>query len=106
MRRYDDFEIEIGAAIRQARIRKGFPLEDVAARANLSPNAVRALELGRGSSLNTLINVLNVLDELNMFTDWIDANQTFSPIDALRQSRKQRRVPQRVSGKVRSDHGI
>ncbi|MDR1954149.1 MAG: helix-turn-helix transcriptional regulator [Clostridiales Family XIII bacterium] len=100
MKQNDDFEIELGGAIRKARIRKGYPLEDVAARANLSPNAVRAIELGRGSSLATLIKVLRVLDELYILEDWIDAKQTFSPIEALRQSQGKSETPQRVSRKA------
>jgi transcriptional regulator with XRE-family HTH domain len=99
MKQNDDFEIELGDAIRQVRIRKGYPLEDVAARANLSPNTVRAIELGRGSSLATLIKVLRVLDELYMLADWIDAKQTFSPIKALRLSQGKPETPQRVSVK-------
>jgi transcriptional regulator with XRE-family HTH domain len=104
MKSNDDIELEIGDAIRQTRIRKGYPLEDVAAKANLSPNAVRALELGRGSSLSTMIKVLKVLDELSIFTDWSSAHQTFSPVAALKKSRSPGREPQRVSRKIRKEN--
>ncbi|MDR0817885.1 MAG: helix-turn-helix domain-containing protein [Clostridiales Family XIII bacterium] len=99
MENRNDYEKEIGKTIRQVRIHKGYSLEDVAAKANLSPNSVRALELGSGSSLSTMIRVLKVLDGLSMFTDWIDAQQSFSPLDALRQSRNQSDEPKRVSRK-------
>jgi transcriptional regulator with XRE-family HTH domain len=98
---YTEIENDFGNAIRKTRIRKGYSLEDVAAMANLSANAVRSLELGRGSSLSTLLKVLRVLDEMKMFTDWIDASQGFSPIEALRQSQRRAPEPRRVSRRIK-----
>jgi transcriptional regulator with XRE-family HTH domain len=99
-KRIGDIEVDFGGAIRQARIRKGYSLEDVAARANLSANAVRSLELGRGSTLSTLLKVLNILDETKLFTDWIDRGKAFSPVEALKQSkRRTSQPPRRVSRK-------
>jgi transcriptional regulator with XRE-family HTH domain len=99
MKTNPNIEADIGSTIRQVRIAKGYSLEDVAAKTNLSPNSVRALELGRGSSLSTMVKVLKALDELKLFTNWIEAQQTFSPLEALRQSRNQKPKPQRVSKK-------
>jgi len=94
-----NMENEIGEAIRQARIRRGFSLEDAAARANLSATAVRNLELGRGSTLRTMIKLLNVIDETGLFTDWIESKNAFSPITLFRETEKKAARPKRVSRK-------
>jgi transcriptional regulator with XRE-family HTH domain len=110
MKTYADYENAFGAAVRQARIRKGLPLEDVAERANLSPTSVRALELGRGSTLATLTKVLRVLDETGFIEDWAAEQRSFSPIAALRETRGKEKAPQRVSRRRRrtrvGGHGV
>jgi len=103
MEQNDRHESEIGEAIRRIRIRNGFSLEDVAGKANLSPTSVRALELGRGSTLSTLIKVLRVMDETDLFTDWIEGSKEVSPIMALQASRKENTTPRRVSRKTKKE---
>ena len=95
----DYFEIEFGQAVRNARIKKGFSLEDVAARANLSPTSVRALELGRGSTLTTLFKVLHVIDELSFIENWIAKGEAYSPIAMFREKSKLSYRPKRVSSR-------
>jgi len=103
----DEHEIELGKAIRQTRIRNGFTLEDVAARANLSPTSVRALELGRGSTVTTLVRVLRVLDETRLITDWVYASREFSPIMMFRETMGKPAEAQRVSGpRRRKNEGV
>ena len=92
-------EKKIGGTIRRLRIRKGLSLEDVAARASLSPISVRALELGRGSTLSTLLKVLNAIDETGFILSWAEGSNEISPMQALRDSRKQTLEPKRVSRK-------
>jgi len=92
-------EKKLGEAIRQYRIKKGLPLEEVAAKANLSPVSVRALELGRGSTLKTTLKVLNIIDETSFLLDWVDRNEAKSPMDVLRTSRKLTAKPKRVKRK-------
>ena len=92
-------EKKIGETVRRLRIRKGLPLEDVAARANLSPISVRALELGRGSTLSTLLKVLKTIDETAFILEWTEKSIEVSPMQALRDSRKQTSEPKRVSRK-------
>ncbi|MCL2528844.1 MAG: helix-turn-helix domain-containing protein [Coriobacteriia bacterium] len=94
-----DTELEIGKAIRQARIRKGLTLDDTAARANLSPTAVRSLELGRGSTLSTMLKVLSVIGETRLFTEWIESSRKFSPVAQFRETQKKAAYPQRVGRK-------
>ena len=95
----DYLEIEFGQAIRQARIKKNLSLEDVAARANLSPTSVRALELGRGSTISTLIKVLNVIDELSFMENWMAHSESFSPIAVFREKSNLAYRPKRVSAR-------
>ena len=90
-------EKKIGETIRRLRIRKGLPLEDVAARANLSPISVRALELGRGSTLSTMLKVLKAIDETGFIVDWMEKSNVVSPLQVLRNSRKLKAEPKRVS---------
>ena len=99
MKESSSMELEIGAAIRQARIRRGISLEDTAARANLTPTAVRNLELGRGSTLRTMLKVLSVIEETDLFTDWIARSKEFSPIAYFRETENKAAYPKRVSRK-------
>ena len=92
-------EQKIGETIRRLRIRKGLPLEEVAARASLSPISVRALELGRGSTLSTMLKVLNAIDETDFILEWTEKSNEISPMQALRNSRKLAEAPKRVSRK-------
>ena len=96
-------EKKLGEAVRYYRIKKGMPLEDVAAKANLSPRAVRALELGRGSTLKTILKVLKIIDEDSFIIDWIDKSNVKSPMEALRSSMKLTEKPKRVSRRIIGD---
>ena len=95
MHMYFDEKV-FGETIRRLRIRKKMPLEDVAARANLSPISVRALELGRGSTLSTVLKVLKAIDETGFILDWAEKSDEISPMQALRNSRKLTTEPKRV----------
>ncbi|MCL2163072.1 MAG: helix-turn-helix domain-containing protein [Oscillospiraceae bacterium] len=92
-------EKKIGETIRRLRIRKELPLEDVAARASLSPISVRALERGRGSTLSTMLKVLKAIDETGFILDWAEKSKEISPLQALRNSRNLVAEPKRVSRK-------
>ena len=92
-------EKKLGETIRRLRIHKGIPLEEVAAKASLSPMSVRALELGRGSTLSTLLKVFKAIDETEFLLCWMQKSKEVSPLLALRYSRKQAMEPKRVSKK-------
>jgi hypothetical protein len=74
-------------------------LEEVAARARLSPVSVRALEMGRGSTLTTMMKVLKSIDETDFIQDWVDKSNEISPMQALRNARNMVSEPKRVSRK-------
>ena len=90
-------ETEIGGTIRRLRIRKGLSLEDVAERASLSPVSVRSLELGRGSTLSTMLKVLKAIDETSFLVDWAEKSNEISPMQALKNSKRKAAEPKRVS---------
>lgn len=87
----------IGETVRRLRIRKKMPLEDVATRAGLSPISVRALELGRGSTLSTMLKVLKAIDEVDFIMEWAEKSNEISPMQALRISKNLAAEPKRVS---------
>jgi transcriptional regulator with XRE-family HTH domain len=87
----------VGETIRRLRIRKKLPLEDVAEKTSLSPISVRALELGRGSTLSTMLKVLRAIDETGFILDWVEKCNEISPMQMLRNSRKMTTEPKRVS---------
>jgi len=92
-------EKTIGATIRRIRIKKQIPLEEAAARASLSPVTVRALELGRGSTLLTMLKTLKAIDETGFMLDWVEKSKEVSPMQALKISRMQKTEPKRVARK-------
>lgn len=103
-RTVEEWEREVGAQIRAARIDADLDQESLARIAGVSVGAVRNLERGYGSSLATLIRVVRALDR----TDWLEAlapQVAVSPLDTLAQARRgellHRRV--RVSPRRRAD---
>lgn len=60
----EEIQHELGQRIRALRLNKRLTQEGVAARADVARMAVRGLESGKGSTLNTLIRVLKALDAL------------------------------------------
>jgi len=101
----DAREKEIGGAIRRLRIQNGLSLEDVAHRAGLSPTSVRSLELGRGTTLSTMLKVLTVMGEAERIHTWFGPDREFSPIALLREKQRRPAYPQRVSRK-RTANGL
>jgi transcriptional regulator with XRE-family HTH domain len=89
-------EKRIGGALRQFRIRNGYSLDEVAEKASLSPTSVRSLELGRGSTLSTMLKVLAAIDELGIITEWTARSEAYSPILEARKAKMKGRTPQRV----------
>ncbi|MDR1292249.1 MAG: helix-turn-helix domain-containing protein [Clostridiales Family XIII bacterium] len=96
MKNAETSEIELGAALRQFRIRRGYSLEEVADRAGLSPTSVRSLELGRGSTVSTMLKVLAAIDEIGIVDEWMARSRRFSPMAAFKAARGASSTPQRV----------
>ena len=92
----EHWEARVGTQVRALRIASLMAQAELAERANISTKTLGALERGEGSSLKTLIKVIRVLDR----TDWLDdldpRGDGPSPIELLRERRRQPRRPQRV----------
>ena len=87
----DEWERFIGEQVKTARIRKNQKQEELAERAGVSKSAVFNLENGKGSTLRTLVSVLNALGE----TAWIEnlaPDITISPIEQIKLGKPRRRV--------------
>ncbi len=78
-----DWEQQLGAQFRAARIQAELDQATLAKQANVSEGAVKALETGRGSTLKTMIKILRALNR----TDWLEAfapGVSVSPLQALK----------------------
>ena len=93
----DDWERELGAQIRRARLDLDVSQEEIARRANVSLGAVRKIERGDGSTLKTLVRVVRALGR----QDWLGSlapEPELGPFDLLR-LREGRHQPKRASGR-------
>lgn len=93
----DEWAEGLGAQLRALRINQGLDQAEVAERASLSRPVLSALENGTGSTLSTLIKVLNALDA----TDWLESlhptDTEPSPLQLLQQERNRSKPRARVS---------
>lgn len=89
----NELESQLGLAVRQWRIDAGYSQNELAARASLSRSAIQNLELGNGSRVASLIQVLRSLDRLDAL-DAFTPREGLSPMEQLaKQRREQRRTP-------------
>ncbi len=91
-----EWESRLGEQARAVRIAAGLTQADLARSASLSETSVRSLERGAGSTLATLIAVARVLDREEWLEQFDPRGTVPSPIELLRQSRRQPSRPQRV----------
>jgi transcriptional regulator with XRE-family HTH domain len=88
---------ELGAGLRQRRIRGRLTQEELARRADVSLSALKHLESGAGATLTSLVKVVRALGA----EDWLaalaaPAEPTVSPIQMLHERRRGSRGRQRV----------
>ncbi|MES2170149.1 MAG: helix-turn-helix domain-containing protein [Actinomycetota bacterium] len=91
-----EWEVRLGTQVRAVRIAAGLTQGDLARSASLSETSVRSLERGGGSTLATLIAVAAVLDRTDWLNEFDPRGDGPSPIELLRESRRQPARPQRV----------
>lgn len=78
-----ELEATLGDQIRAARLLRNLSQEALASDAGVSRTAVRNLEGGKGSTVETLVRVLKAMER----TDWISMLQptvTISPLQMLK----------------------
>lgn len=87
----DEIQVVLGERLRQLRLQKNFSQQVTAEKAGISEKAMRNLEAGKGSTVETLLRVLKALDQLQGL-DQLVPEVSVDPIALLRQSRRPRRV--------------
>ena len=90
-RESEEWERIAGEQVKTLRVRKNYKQDELASRAKVSKSALFNLENGKGSTLKTLVSVLNALGE----TAWIEnlaTDVSISPIQILELKRPRQRV--------------
>lgn len=95
-----ELEQLLGSRLRELRLLKDLDQNSLAERADISLNAVKHLESGKGARVNSLIKVLRALER----TDWLDTlapTVSISPMEMLKSaSRGPRRARRRARARV------
>ena len=86
----DELQAVLGKQIQELRIAKNLDQISTAQKAGISEKALRNLEAGRGSSLETLVRVLKALDSLDGLRLLVP-KPSVSPLALLRHSETARR---------------
>jgi transcriptional regulator with XRE-family HTH domain len=79
-----DWEEHVGAAIRRLRQGAALTQKALAERANISLSSLQALELGRGSSLTTVVKVVRSLGRSEWFEALAPPEPSISPREQWR----------------------
>lgn len=89
----DDWEATLGRQIRSLRLREDVHQRTLAERAGVALNAVKHLELGKGSTVTSLVRVLRALGRADWLTTLAPA-VSISPMHLLRS-----RAPRQRAGR-------
>lgn len=92
----DELQAVLGKQLQELRIAKNLNQITTAERAGISEKALRNLEAGRGSSIETLVRVLKALDSLDGLR-LLAPKPSVSPLALLRHSATARRRVRRSS---------
>ena len=86
----DELQAVFGKQLQELRISKNLDQITTAEKAGISEKALRNLEIGRGSSIETLVRVLKALDSLDGLR-LLAPKSSVSPLALLRHSGASRR---------------
>jgi transcriptional regulator with XRE-family HTH domain len=81
----------LGERLKRLRISRNLDQRTTAEKAGISEKALRNLEAGRGSTVETLLRVMKALDYLQGL-DMVAPEPSVNPLDLLRQPTPPRRV--------------
>lgn len=87
----DELQAALGERLKRMRLNRNLDQKSTAEKAGISERALRNLESGNGSTVETMLRVLKALDYLQGI-DMLAPEATVNPLDLLRQSK----APQRV----------
>ena len=88
----EELQRDLGERLRRLRLRRNFDQRTTAEKAGVSERAIRNLETGRGSTVETLLRVLRAIDAL----DGLEALAPRPGVDPMELLRRGRREPRRV----------
>ncbi|QZA82244.1 helix-turn-helix domain-containing protein [Deefgea piscis] len=92
----EEMESELGERLKRLRVNRNLEQATVAERAGISVRALRNLESGNGSSLNTLVRVLRALGK----EQWLETIAPIATIDPLMLTRAA--IPRQRASKPRT----
>jgi len=87
----EELQVALGGRMRRLRLSRNMDQLATAKKAGVSEKALRNLEAGRGSSVETLLRVLKALDYLQGI-EALAPEVTINPLTMLRKSSLRRRV--------------
>jgi transcriptional regulator with XRE-family HTH domain len=90
----DEWSAELGAQLRQLRLRKQIEQKQLSEMAGVALNAVKNLESGKGATVSSLIKVLRALGR----ADWLQSLAppvSISPLQLLKAKHPRQRVGRR-----------
>ena len=87
----EELQTFLGAQLHQLRIAKNLDQISTAEKAGISEKALRNLEAGRGSTVESLLRVLKALDSLQGL-ELLAPRPTVSPLALLRHAKPRQRV--------------
>ena len=90
-----ELQILLGERLRRLRLNRNLDQLTTAEKAGVSEKALRNLEAGRGSTVETLLRVLKALDSLQGI-DLLAPEATVNPLDLLRQPKLPQRARRRA----------
>ena len=93
---------ELGTRVRDLRVRHRFSQDELAAQAGLGVRAVRDLERGKGSTVESLLKVLKALDSLEGLS-YLAPRPSVDPIALLKQRAPLTRVRKSKHRKPKGD---
>jgi transcriptional regulator with XRE-family HTH domain len=82
----------LGERLKRLRLNRNLDQRTTAEKAGISEKALRNLESGRGSTVETLLRVLKALDYLQGL-DMLAPEISVNPLDLLRQPKSRKRAP-------------
>lgn len=91
----EELQTVLGERLRRLRLNRNLDQRTTAEKAGISEKALRNLEAGNGSTVETLIRVLKALDYLQGI-DMLAPETSINPLDLLRQSKAPQRARRRV----------
>jgi len=87
----EELQLALGERLRRLRLSRNLDQRTTAEKAGLSEKALRNLETGRGSTVESLLRVLKALDSLDGL-DALAPEVSVDPLALLRQTKSPRRV--------------